>query len=70
MAVEIAGESDRHWFKTDCPECGAILKYKRVDIKIKTVTDYTGDRDEIRYINCPRCNREITKGWADYYEPL
>lgn len=42
-----------------CGNCSAILEYVPAEIKEKLVSDYTGDTDRIRYICCPRCNKEL-----------
>lgn len=65
MAIEIIGEDESQSFKTSCPGCGAVLRYFEVDIKEGEESDYTGDKNTYRYIECPRCKREIRKGWAD-----
>ena len=47
-----------------CRNCGATLNYVPKDIKEKTVSDYLGDKDYIRYIECPPCGHQVTvKGY-------
>jgi len=47
-----------------CRNCGATLNYVPLDIKERTVSDYTGDRDIISYIECPPCGNQVTvKGY-------
>lgn len=47
-----------------CRNCGSTLQYVPKDIKERTVSDYTGDRDIVRYIECPECNDHVTvKGY-------
>ena len=45
--------------ETICRNCGATLQYVPKDIKEKIVSDYTGDKERIRYIECPPCNHHI-----------
>ncbi len=47
-----------------CRNCGSTLQYVPRDIKERTVSDYTGDREIVRYIECPECNEQVTvKGY-------
>jgi len=47
-----------------CRNCGCMLQYVPRDIKERVVSDYLGDRDIIRYIECPECNDQVTvKGY-------
>ena len=47
-----------------CRNCGATLNYVPADIKNKTMSDYTGDRDTIYFIKCPPCGHEVhVKGY-------
>lgn len=43
-----------------CRNCGCTLQYVPRDIKERTVSDYTGDRELVRYIECPECNDQVT----------
>ena len=43
-----------------CRNCGATLEYVPADIQERTVSDYTGDKDVIRYIVCPPCGSQQT----------
>lgn len=50
--------------ETVCRNCGSTLQYVPRDIKERTVSDYTGDREIVRYIDCPECNDRVTvKGY-------
>ena len=50
--------------ETICRNCGSTLQYVPRDIKERTVSDYTGDREIVRYIECPECNDRVTvKGY-------
>jgi RNase P subunit RPR2 len=47
-----------------CRNCGSTLQYVPRDIKERIVSDYTGDRETIRYIECPECGDNATvKGY-------
>lgn len=50
--------------ETICRNCGSTLQYVPRDIKERTVSDYTGDREIVRYIECPECTDKVTvKGY-------
>lgn len=50
--------------ETVCRNCGSTLQYVPRDIKQRTVSDYLGDRDIVKYIECPECNEQVTvKGY-------
>ena len=42
-----------------CRFCGSTLHYVPKDIKEKIVSDYTGDKERVRYIECPSCNSHV-----------
>lgn len=45
-----------------CNNCGSTLDYVPNDIKLKWVSDYTGDRERvkyIKYIDCPVCDHNL-----------
>lgn len=46
--------------ETICKNCGSTLQYIPRDIKERTVTDYTGCREIIRFIECPVCADQAT----------
>lgn len=50
--------------ETICRNCGSTLQYVPRDIKERFVSDYSGDRERIRYIECPPCGHQVTvKGY-------
>ena len=50
--------------ETVCKNCGSTLQYVPRDIKERTVSDYTGDREIVLYIDCPVCSHQATvKGY-------
>lgn len=42
-----------------CYGCGATLSYVPNEVKSRTHCDYTGDKDTIRFIECPNCRHEV-----------
>ena len=44
----------------DCYKCGAGLSYTQLEVKNKTVSDYTGDRDTVHFIVCPVCSADVS----------
>lgn len=42
-----------------CRNCGSTLQYVPRDVKEKYVSDYTGDKDLVRYIECPTCSHHV-----------
>lgn len=58
MTVEVVGEDITVLKETSCRGCGAKLRYGTSDVKQGSSTDYTGDTDYYRYVECPRCNHE------------
>lgn len=45
-----------------CRNCGVTLEYTPYDRYDYTTTDYTGDSDTYKSIDCPRCTTRITVG--------
>ena len=43
-----------------CRNCGSTLQYVPRDIKERTVSDYGGGREIVRYIDCPTCSDRVT----------
>lgn len=43
-----------------CGGCGARLGYTQSEVKSKTVSDYTGDKDTYYYIKCPCCQYDVS----------
>ena len=44
---------------TICRHCGSTLEYVPFDIKQKIVSDYTGCKDTLHYIECANCRHII-----------
>ena len=59
MAVQKIGTDDKVKRQVTCRECGSILEYLVIDIKSRTVLDYTGDSDTYYWIDCPECRNEV-----------
>lgn len=43
-----------------CRNCGVTLAYVPAEVKEDYTSDYTGDRDYFKYIDCPNCNKKVT----------
>jgi len=43
-----------------CRNCGVTLEYVPADVKKRMVSDYSGGRDEHKWIDCPNCREEVT----------
>lgn len=43
-----------------CRNCGVTLEYVPADTREEKRTDYTGDADNYKVIDCPKCNHKIT----------
>ena len=43
-----------------CKNCGVKLEFVPLDVKSKSYRDIDGSSDTHRWINCPKCNYEIT----------
>jgi hypothetical protein len=43
-----------------CRNCGVKLEYTPSDVQQTYKLDYTGGRDDIDYIVCPKCTKNIT----------
>ena len=39
--------------------CGALIGYVQNDVLVEYTTDYTGGKDQYKYINCPNCGGKI-----------
>jgi len=47
-----------------CGNCGVKLEYVPRDTRVQRRTDYTGDADHYRVLDCPNCKHVITLGSA------
>jgi DNA-directed RNA polymerase subunit RPC12/RpoP len=43
-----------------CHHCGVTLRYTPNDVMTRIESDYTGCRDRVNYIQCPKCSTQIT----------
>lgn len=46
--------------KATCKNCGIKLEFVPLDVKSKSYRDIDGTSDIHKWINCPKCNYEIT----------
>lgn len=60
MIQVISRGNDAAFKQVICLNCGAELKYARIDIETRQITDYTGDIDTVYFITCPDCHNKIT----------
>ena len=58
MAKAISGPKKYH---TECRDCGATIEYTADDVESVWSTDYTGSKDLMYFIRCPRpeCKQRI-----------
>lgn len=42
-----------------CKNCDSTLSYHVNEVKADYTTDYTGDRDDYNYIDCPECKTQV-----------
>ena len=59
MAIEKVGDDPESKRRVTCRNCGSVLEYLPIDIESRTVTDYTGDSEIVRFIRCPVCKKEV-----------
>lgn len=57
--VKVVGKDEKHVHRVSCYGCASILEYTKSEVQEKTVSDYTGDRDIVKYIQCPNCSYHI-----------
>lgn len=54
--VEIVGEDSKFKYRVTCENCSSILEYTSCETFTKKITDYIGDSETYRYVNCPKCH--------------
>lgn len=59
MAVEIVEVVDSLKKEIVCYTCCTRLRYAPIDVHTKTVTDYTGDTEIVKFLECPSCTFPI-----------
>jgi uncharacterized protein with PIN domain len=42
-----------------CRNCGVKLEYVPADVQDGVDTDYTGSKDPFKFIECPKCKKEV-----------
>ena len=60
MAVKIVSEAPVRTKQVTCSKCCYRLEYTGVDVKSSWRTDYTGECDEYHYIECPKCQIDVS----------
>lgn len=62
--VAVVGKDPGAVKRVTCHECASILEYTLSEVQKEFSTDYTGSRDEYRYVKCPACFNEVrVKGY-------
>lgn len=62
--VKIIGEDPEVVKRATCHNCAARLEYTLSEVQEYRGTDYGGGPDGRKWINCPRCGREVVlKAW-------
>lgn len=59
MAVKVVSEAPVKTKQVTCGKCCFRLEYTGVDVKSEWRSDYTGDRDEYFWIDCPKCSATV-----------
>ncbi len=57
--VEIIGEDNSIKKRITCGNCASILEYTPNEIQEITTSDYLGDSDLIKFLNCPKCGKKV-----------
>ena len=42
-----------------CYKCGATLNYVPLDVQEDYLSDYLGDKDYYKYVDCPNCKNQV-----------
>ena len=53
MAIGIIGKDTLAAKEKTCSHCGSKLRYMPIDIQKRIDSDYTGCKEEVRFIKCP-----------------
>ena len=57
--VQIIGEDNSLKKRVTCGNCASILEYTNSELQEKTFSDYTGSRDTVKILVCPKCSNDI-----------
>lgn len=57
--ITIVGVAQEAILKATCRHCASMLEYTRSDIQERTDTDYTGSKDIVKFIPCPKCGHQV-----------
>jgi hypothetical protein len=57
--VRIIGKDEREMRRVTCRFCASILEYTQSETTTRWVGDYSGDREQIRELQCPGCINKI-----------
>ena len=56
---KVIGKSNAHVHTCTCRNCASVIEYTMNETLEDYSSDYTGDRDYYRYINCPGCGKRV-----------
>jgi RNase P subunit RPR2 len=55
----IVGKEPQAIRRCTCRNCASIIEYTQSETVTRWVSDYSGDREQIRELRCPGCGKEI-----------
>lgn len=55
----IVGKEPREVRRCTCRNCASIIEYTQSETTTRWVSDYGGDREQIRELICPGCHNRI-----------
>jgi hypothetical protein len=55
----ILGKEPREVRRCTCRNCASIIEYTLSETTTRWVSDYSGDREQIRELQCPGCSSRI-----------
>lgn len=59
MAITVVGKNPAMVKRCTCRNCASDLEYTVADTRCDYSTDYTGGRENYRYLICPACSARV-----------
>jgi RNase P subunit RPR2 len=59
MAIKIIGTDTTVMKRCTCRKCATMLEYTMADTDTDYSTDYTGGREDYRFLICPNCSNKV-----------